>query len=112
MDTLTRYRELARRIVSEDARGQLNIAGLRLIPIVDLENDHYLVVLYGRDHTGRRVNNIILHLDIIDGKFWVQYDGTDQAVASRLVEAGVPKQHIVLGFRSPEMRQHTDYAVA
>lgn len=27
------------------------------------------------------------------------------------VRAGVPKEHIVLGFRSPEMRQHTEFAM-
>ena len=33
-------------------------------------------------------------------------------VAEELVQAGIPKSHIVLGFRPPEVRKHTEYAVA
>jgi hypothetical protein len=33
-------------------------------------------------------------------------------IATELVEAGVPKEQIVLGFRPPEMRQYTEFAVA
>jgi hypothetical protein len=29
-----------------------------------------------------------------------------------LVEAGIPKDHIVLAFQSPGMRKYTDFAVA
>ncbi|MBC8236283.1 XisI protein [bacterium] len=30
---------------------------------------------------------------------------------NELVEAGIPKEQIVLGFRSPSLRQYTPYAV-
>jgi hypothetical protein len=33
-------------------------------------------------------------------------------VAQELVDAGVPKDRIVLGFKSPEMRKHTEFAAA
>jgi hypothetical protein len=33
-------------------------------------------------------------------------------VVRNLLEVGVPKDHIVLAFRSPEMRQDTEFAVA
>ncbi len=33
-------------------------------------------------------------------------------VAQELVDLGVAKEDIVLGFQSPEMREYTDYAVA
>jgi XisI protein len=32
--------------------------------------------------------------------------------ASDLTEAGIPKEQIVLGFREPELRQYTGYALA
>ena len=54
----------------------------------------------------------LIHLDIIDGKIWIQRDGTEHGIATDLLEAGVPKEHIVLGFKSPEMRQYTEFAVA
>ena len=37
---------------------------------------------------------------------------TDQRVANELVEAGVPKQDIVLGFKAPYKRKFTDFATS
>ena len=54
---------------------------------------------------------VVLHVDIIDGKIWVQQDGTEAGIANQLVELGVPKQDIVLGFDPPMMRDLTDFAV-
>jgi len=54
----------------------------------------------------------VIHLDIINGKIWIQHDSTDWPVADALLEAGVPKEDIVLGFHPAEVRQYTDFAVA
>jgi hypothetical protein len=51
-------------------------------------------------------------VDIINGKIWIQRDGTEYGVARELVDAGVPKSQIVLGFRPPEIRPYTEFAVA
>jgi hypothetical protein len=45
-------------------------------------------------------------------KIWIRQDGTEHEIAKALVQAGVPKEHIVLAFRPAEMRQHTEYAVS
>ena len=52
-----------------------------------------------------------MHFDIIQGKIWIQYNGTEEAVADRLVKLGVPPSDIVIGFHSPFKRQFTPYAV-
>ncbi|MEM7530897.1 MAG: element excision factor XisI family protein, partial [Chloroflexota bacterium] len=52
-----------------------------------------------------------LHFDIINNKIWLQHNGTEMQLASELVEMGVPKQDIVLGFHSPFRRQFSGYAV-
>ena len=39
-----------------------------------------------------------MHFDIIDGKFWIQYDGTDRPVVAELEAAGVPREDIVLAW--------------
>jgi hypothetical protein len=59
----------------------------------------------------RRVHGVVLHFDIIDGKFSVQYDGTDRPVVEELEAAGVPREDIVLAFHSPDTRRLTGYAV-
>ena len=59
-----------------------------------------------------RVHGCLVHVDLIDGKFWIQRDGTEHGIARDLEAAGVPKDHIVLAFRAPEIRPYTGYAVA
>ncbi len=48
----------------------------------------------------------------MDGKVWIQRDGTQEGIALELEEAGIPKEAIVLGFKRPELRPYTDYAAA
>jgi hypothetical protein len=45
----------------------------------------------------------VIHLDLIDGKIWIQYEGTNWPVADELLQAGVPKEDIVLGFQPEEV---------
>jgi hypothetical protein len=54
----------------------------------------------------------VLHIDIIDGKIWIQHDGTTDGAAETLVAAGVPQEAIVLGFQPPERRKLTAFAPA
>jgi hypothetical protein len=42
----------------------------------------------------------------------LNYNDTEEGVATDLLEAGVLKEDIVLGFRHPKIRQHTGFAVA
>jgi hypothetical protein len=58
------------------------------------------------------VHGCLVHIDILDGKLWIQRDGTEQGIATELVAAGIPKDAIVLAFHPPEIRPHTEYAVA
>lgn len=51
-------------------------------------------------------------IDILDGKVWIQRDGTEYGIARELEKAGIPKHHIVLGFHTPDVRPFTEYAVA
>ncbi|MEQ8757304.1 MAG: element excision factor XisI family protein [Coleofasciculus sp. G1-WW12-02] len=50
-------------------------------------------------------------MDIIGNKVWIQRDGTEDGIALDLENAGIPKDHIVLGFKPPEVRPMTGYAV-
>ena len=53
----------------------------------------------------------LVHLDIIDGKFWIQFDGTNRPVADELVAVGVPKEDIVLAEKPADVRPLTGYGV-
>jgi hypothetical protein len=80
--------------------------------IEDDQHGHYL--LFSNGWRGeRRTYGCYLHLDLTpEGKVWLQHDGTDLEVAMLLVEKGIPKQDIVLGFQPPIVRADTGFAVA
>ncbi|MEO1294626.1 MAG: XisI protein [Cyanobacteria bacterium J06636_16] len=79
--------------------------------VIDASQDHYEVMHVGWDGP-RRIHGSVIHLDIIDSKIWIQYDGTSRPVADVLLEAGVPREDIILGFHPKEVRQYTDFGVA
>ena len=79
--------------------------------IVDEKNDHYLLTEIGWQGQ-RRIYGTLIHCDIIDDKIWIQQDGTEAGIAPELMALGVDNQQIVLGFKSVERRQITDFAVA
>ncbi len=111
METLTHYRQLIRQILTEHARIPYFYGDLQSVTVFDDESGHYLLMAHGWEDK-RRVHDCMIHVDIVDGKFWIQYDGTEYGIARELRDAGVPQDHIVLGFHSPEMRQYTEYAAA
>ncbi len=111
MDPLDRYREIIRRVLTEYASIQHSHSNTRDETVFDGENDRYLMISIGWDGN-KRVHHIVIQLDIIDGKIWLQCDNTDAVVAHDLERAGVSKKEIVLGFKPPEVRPLTEYAVA
>lgn len=111
MDSLTQYRQLIQRIINEYARIPYSRGEIEQQTVFDHDSDHYLLMSVGR-HGIRRVHDCLIHVDIIKGKFWIQRDGTEYGVAQELVDAGVPKDRIVLAFRSEKKRALTEFAVA
>jgi hypothetical protein len=110
MGNLEHYRQLVRALLTEYSQVDFSNPQLETELIFDLERDRYQVVHVGWSHK-RRVYGCVLHLDIKDGKIWIQHDGTEGGIANELVERGVPKHDIVLGFHSPFKRQFTEFAV-
>ncbi|MCC5650004.1 XisI protein [Nostoc sp. XA013] len=76
--------------------------------VFDTERDRYL--LYVGWHDEERVYGCPIHISIKDDKIWIQRDFTEEGIANQLVELGVPTTDIVLGFRSPYVRQFTGFA--
>ncbi len=58
------------------------------------------------------VHAVVFHLRIIDGKICIEGDGTERGITGELLELGVGKDDIILGFIRPEYRQVTDFFVA
>jgi hypothetical protein len=110
MDTLENYRQIIERILTEYAAVPYAFGDLHSEVVFDRKHDRYLIVIVGWDGD-RRVHGCTVHMDIIDGKIWIQRDGTEYGMADDLTSAGIPKEHIVLGFREAELRKYTGYAL-
>jgi hypothetical protein len=85
MNSLTnKYRQIIRKILEEYADFLGNDEQVKVELVLDEKNDR---------------------------KVWIQHDGTEEGIANDLVVAGIPKGHIILGFKSPEIRKYTEFAV-
>jgi hypothetical protein len=109
MATIDEYRQYIKNLLTARAKLVWD-KRIQAETIFDTEHDHYQLVYVGWLDS-KRVYGPVLHLDIMDGKIWVQQDGTEVGIANELVELGVPKHDIVLGFNPPKLRQYTDFAV-
>lgn len=110
MDHLDCYRAIVHRLIEEYASYKPAYGDIRTEAVVDREHDHYEVMQVGWD-AGRRVHGSIIHIDIRDGKVWIEHNGTDARLGEELVAAGILRSDIVLGFQPPDLRPLTSYGV-
>jgi hypothetical protein len=111
MDKVETYRAYIQEILEAYARIPGIPAEVEIQTIFDTNRDHYQLFNVGWHHINRRVYGCVVHMDIKDGKIWIQWDGTDWGFASKLVEIGVPKEDIVLAFHAPYTRPYTGFAI-
>ncbi len=117
MDTLTLYRNIIQENIkkycemsnSQPANTTETTMSDRLI--LDEQRDQYLWLRCGWDGK-KRVQHIILYLQIQNGKIWVEEDSTDLVIVDELLAAGIPKTDIILGFHHPSKRALTEFAIA
>ena len=110
MEKIDRYRK----IVTDYLSARLTPAmydTIETYTVFDEKQDHYLLMDAGWIKDVNRVYGVIIHIDIKDGKLWIQWNGTEDEIADELVELGVAKSDIVLGFHMPYKRQFTEFAV-
>ena len=77
--------------------------------IFDTSRHHYQLLLEGWD-ANTRILEILVQIDVKNNLVWLQEDNTDYGVAEALVNAGIPKESIVLGFHAPYKRPYTGFA--
>jgi hypothetical protein len=104
------YRDCVQKLLTRYNRGKFIDGEIEVQLVFDTERDHYQIVDIGWDGY-RRVYDCLIHLDIKDGKIWIQRNQTDHLLAPELAEMGVPKEDIVLGLQPVDMRQYTGFGV-
>ena len=111
MATVNTYSDLVEQVLGVYTTIPYSHGDLTCEAVFDRSRGRFVLMTVGWDNE-ERVHYPVIHIDIIDGKLWIQADNTEHGVATELVAAGVPKSDIVLAFRPPEVRKHTEYAVA
>ncbi len=110
MDKLNNYRNIIKSVLSRHAGQTPSIGQVKTALVFDENSGNYLVVDLGWDPTGR-VHAVVLHLYLQNEKVWIEADGTESGIAQELLDAGIPKADIVLGFYRPERRKLTEFSV-
>jgi XisI protein len=111
MDKLAKYQELVEGLIRRYAEADRPQAEIETQLLIDTERGHYQwwnIGWRGFD----RIYRCNIHLDIKDGKIWLQENWTEADPAAELVALGVPREDIVLGLQPPGKRPYTDYGVA
>jgi hypothetical protein len=111
MDTRLDYAGIVKKLLQEYAEYYSEDSEHQLRPVFDEVNQSYLLLdsnWYGNEY----IHHTPIHVDILNGKIWIQYDDTEEGIATDLLEVGVPASDIVLGFRPPELRPYTEFAAA
>jgi hypothetical protein len=111
MDSLKiKYREVIETTLLDYANFLGNDEEVKIELVFDRENDHYLLVEAGWQN-GYRIYGTLLHVDIIDNQVLIQHDGTEEGIAVELIEKGIPKENIILGFRPQQERQYVKFGI-
>ena len=112
MEKLESYRRIVRNVLTTVADIPYSNPAIVHDTVFDTVNDRYLVMSVGWKEPTYRLHFCLVHVDIQDGKIWIQRDGTEDGIAYELEDAGIPKSDIVLAFHSESVRPYTGYAVA
>jgi hypothetical protein len=113
MEKIAKHKSIVKDLLS-DLRNRLSegIPDVRFEVLLDEAKGQYL--LYKDGWRGmHRMYGSLAHIEVKpDGKVWLHHDGTDLAIGQILLDKGVAKEDLVLGFQAPAKRADTGFAVA
>lgn len=110
---IKKYEQTILSFLNENADKDVEYDTYKKIVIADTTAHHYQLLATGWTDTNHFSDNILIHFQIkADGKIWLWENNTEIQVAQILVERGIPKSDIVLGFHPPQYRQFTGFAIA
>lgn len=111
MERLNFYQNCVRELVKRHSESETAENSIQSQVVIDTENNHYQVLDIGWKGM-KRIYHCFIHLDIQDGKIWIQRNMTEADLAQELLDMGVAKDDIILGLHPPYKRPYTGYGVA
>ena len=111
LEKIQKYRTIIKQILGQYATYKPSHGEIEIQALFDTEHDHYQVLGVGWNKK-ERVYGCSMHLDIKNNKIWIQINNTELDIGQALVEMGVPKEDIVIGFQPVYIREVSGYAIA
>lgn len=111
MDRVKAYNKIVKNILTEIYQRFTKSAGeVEYQLVMDEKSRNYLLLTDGWIDESR-FYGILIHIQVKeDGGVWLHDDNTDLIVVDWLLERGIPKKEIVLGWHTPSMRPDTEFA--
>lgn len=111
MDRIKKYQKILEKFFVEQAAIQdRQNNGLKAhLSINKAKTDFILIKMGWRGKLF--VHTVTFHIEIKNGQVWIYENKIDIDLPKILVDAGVAKEDIVLGFLSPTLRAYTEYSV-
>ena len=117
MDSLEKYRQLIEQILQTYAdlensydSGHEDDEHTSYL-LFDHERDHYMLFRSGWQRY-KPIRSAGIFIRLHNNKIYIEEDMTEDGVATELLEAGVPKEHIVLAFHHPTVREMGEFPVS
>lgn len=111
MDQVTRYNEIAKTVITEIFERFAKSEGEVLYQLIMDEKSRNYILLTDGWIDESRFYGILIHIQVKeDGRVWLHDDNTDLIVVDWLLERGIPKKDMVLGWHTPSMRPDTEFA--
>jgi hypothetical protein len=66
--------------------------------VADTVRNHFQLITLGWENQ-QFIHEVIFHIDIIDENIWIQVNNSEANIAAELIERGIPKDAIFIGFQ-------------
>lgn len=112
MDKITKYHQILCDLVDEYATIKKTLTPqIKSQAVIDKDNKHYQLLSIGW-HNNKYVYMVSFHFDLIEDKVWIQQNNTDTLIADELIERGISRTDIVLGFIPEKIRNYAGFSIA
>ena len=105
------YAVIIEKTLCDLAKSYGSYGDIRTMMMFDRTRGQFLLIDEGWEGY-KRIYSVWAHVELAEDRLRIHEDGTEVGIANLLVQAGVPKQNIVLAFHAPSLRSATEFAAA
>jgi XisI protein len=112
MDKALKYHHIISELFEEFINFWDNGDGVQRKSLYDEHSKTYTLVYYGWQDNKRYLHGIAFHLQLLDDEVWIHQNNTQYLIIDELVEKGIEKTDIVIGFIPNMVKKYTDSLIS